>query len=481
MEQFICPVCAARMSPVVSGDVANCKYCGNEFLIQSSRKLGDLDELMCNKLNNLRVSQSKAVESNDIGILLSSSQDILGIVVDDYLSNYYFAYASNARGQNKYLTNFYTTDAEPATKGDMTKILTHIGSYSDLRDRVAIERYIMNIDHDDIDSFEALNKYKQSFATRKALEENYDIVQRDVFVCHRSTDRAVVEGVVSALERDGHKCWVSYRNLRPNDTENYWDNISSAIENSSIFLVISSTDCMLSGDCKSELKIAKSKGKARLEYKIDNEPHTSLFKDFFDGIQWVDGTADSNHGLANLCHRVYAELENLTKDDTQSDHIEELRQMIASQQSVQPSGGVNIASLLKAARVYTSGGEFSKARELLDKIAESDIECAEMWWLKLLCECKANNDDVFALGNWNTATSVNYNNAILYASAEQKKQWSAVSASAKNNYDEVLRQKAKIEREAMEKNAKVKKKMANCNSYIFSNSYYRWYNICSSI
>ncbi len=461
MEQLVCPVCGGRVSTDVVTSVAKCLFCKNEFLVQSSKKLGDLDELMCQRLSNLRTMQTKAADSNDIGVLLSSSKDILKIVLDDYLSSYYFAYASNAKGSNNYIKQFYSQDVPSVTNGDITTIVSHITQYSDLRDRVAVERYIMSIYCEGVDSFALLGQYKGTFATRKSLEENYDIVQRDVFVCHRSTDRAVVEGVVSALERDGHKCWVSYRNLRPNDTDNYWDNISAAIEHSTLFLVVCSSDCMLSSDCKSELNIAKSMNKARLEYKIDNEPHTTMFKSFFDGVQWVDGTCNPERALATLCHRVYAELDNIARGNSKSSGIDELKQMIASQQSatVAASSGVNIPNLIKSAKMHLEEGCFDKAQETLERIADADIECAEMYWLRLLVSNKACNDSAMADSIGDLTKDANYTKAIRFASAQQKKHWQAISDKICANKEEHNRKQAEeSERQRTAKAAEDKKK-----------------------
>ena len=70
------------------------------------------------------------------------------------------------------------------------------------------------------------------------------------------------------------------KKFAPGDTENYWNNIRKAIKSCSLFLVISSEDAMLSNDVKNEMNIAKELNKPRLEYKIDNRPHTTFFKHF---------------------------------------------------------------------------------------------------------------------------------------------------------------------------------------------------------
>jgi hypothetical protein len=82
---------------------------------------------------------------------------------------------------------------------------------------------------------------------------------------------------------------ISERNLRPNDGQNYWRNIEDAIDNATIFLVISSDIAMRSVDVQRELQYANKKNKKKIEYKIDDSVHTSLFKHSFDGMKWIDG------------------------------------------------------------------------------------------------------------------------------------------------------------------------------------------------
>ena len=316
LELMKCPMCGARVNKSSEGSIAECPACGSEYLVESSKKIGDIDEAIALRLKNLRKIQRDAVLANDISSIAKASYDVLEIVAGDGLSQYYYAYAENVLGHNAYIKQYYNSSEIQLTPKDTIRVLNHIYEYSEMRDRIQIEHYIMTLSN--VDNVAELKLYKAKYSTRRAKEDNYDDIPRDVFICHRSTNKDVAIRVANALEADSNSCWISSRNLRPNDSINYWDNITKAIKSCSIFLVISSEDAMMSKDVKSEINIAKSLGKQRLEYKIDNSTHTSLFNSFFDGKMWVDGVGNTVDQLGNLCNRLFRDTEKSRYHGTQN-------------------------------------------------------------------------------------------------------------------------------------------------------------------
>ena len=421
-----CTACGYKLSNNADDQVAICEACGSEFLLEMGRRLGELDDSITNKLANLRQIQAAACDANDIKNLSKSSRDILTIVVDDYVSKYYYAYAENVLGNNRYISAFYESDAVDFTSSDMAKVLAHISKHSDLRDRADIESYIMSVDG--IDIMAELSAYKSEFARRKSLEDNYDDIPRDVFVCHRSTDNIIALSVVNALERDGHKCWISSRNLRPNDVDNYWDNIKNAIDSCRIFLVVSSEDAMLSKDVKTELNIAKSIDKHRLEYKIDRSEHTSLFNAFFDGKMWVEGFENNARELAVLCNRVYREIDVINNVSRKSkfDEVDEIKELLKKQAAASVASGgksssVNVPNLIKKATMLIESSEFTSATHTLERISEEDVECADLWWLRLFVKFKVPSYDMLSNIEVDFDREMNYINAIKFCTDKEKR------------------------------------------------------------
>lgn len=137
---------------------------------------------------------------------------------------------------------------------------------------------------------------------------NASIPFADVFVCYSSNDLEQVVKIVDTIEEDGVSCWYADRNM-PKNNPIYFDykkTIENAIKNCKVFLVITSKNCMYSSDVQWELGVATENNcNNRIEYVIKSVKHTSLFKKFFDGLQWIDSVnEDEEDALEVLLDRI---------------------------------------------------------------------------------------------------------------------------------------------------------------------------------
>lgn len=438
-----CPSCGGGVTFEDGVQTSICEYCGNEYLAESSKKLAGLEDYMASKLKNLRQLQTNAAKKNDIKTLVSSSAEILKIVADDYLSEYYYAYAQNEAGQNGYLQEFYQSVSKPATISDINKILHHLHEYSDLRDKLEIEGYIMCIYHKDVDNFEELLKYQEEFEKRRVKEDDYANIPRDIFVCYRSTNRELAENIVKTLEEDGNTCWISYRNLRPNDSKNYWESIREAVSSCQIFLVISDQGSMLSKDCNAEINIAKALKKQPIEYKIDTSLHTTFFKAFFDGIAWVDAFSNIGNPLEQLCRRIFQEKEKLNRrtEKRTKDYVSESNEGL-------------LENLILKAEMLLEEGNFKEAQEVALEITNKNIKCAEGWWIAFLANNKIADKNNLLGMQINLTNDINYLRFLRFASTELK----VVNSSYVDRAFENLNAKIKKEEAKAKISAKVETK-----------------------
>jgi hypothetical protein len=187
------------------------------------------------------------------------------------------------------------------TDDEITLVLNHINQHSDLRDKRRVLDFLSKHHEKSVATYLKMHK------EREDKENHYANVPRDVFVCYSSYNVVIAERVVKELEADGNTCWISTRNLRPNDSENYWKNIENAIQNSTIVLVIGSEDSMRSKDVHQEIDFARQHQKKIIEFKIDEATHNTLFKHVFNGIKWVKGSLDINQNYTVLLERIYEE------------------------------------------------------------------------------------------------------------------------------------------------------------------------------
>jgi uncharacterized repeat protein (TIGR02543 family) len=353
-----CTSCGLIVDDHGDEHLITCKACGNQYLASDGMYLSLKTQKEIDRLKNVRIRLDEVKTFNDYTMIYTHAEAILQIIPDDVLGHYYFAYAAYFMHQRKPLEVFLNREAIEASQAHTEEILLHMGHYMDIKEYDAIlkftERHQKHL----------FKTVKEALQKRIALEDHYAVVKRDVFICHRSTDREITQSIVTKLEQDGYTCWVSERNLRPDDNENYWKNIEEAIEHCTVFLVVSSQAAMLSKDVQRELSYANKLQKRKLEFKIDDSVHTTLFKHSFDGIKWIDGK-DENAFL-QLSNRLYGYI-----------HVTDTEKLVSQSASNQ------FSSLYKKIEIALKTLKFKQAKTLLQELKTLD-EGHELVWLSEL-------------------------------------------------------------------------------------------------
>jgi protein-arginine kinase activator protein McsA len=295
---------------------------------------------------------------------LKYSQDILTFIPNDYSALYYEAYVKNKQGQPKALNDFYESTNDEKTTKELENVVKHILTHFVLTHYNKANAFMKR------ESPQTCDELNRLYKERIQKEEDYAVVPRQVFICHKSEDFDVVRKVSDAIEKDGNKCWYSERNLRPNDGQNYWKNIEEAIDNATIFLVISSDISMKSVDVQRELQYANKKNKKKIEYKIDDSVHTLLFKHSFDGIKWIDGK--NSKELEVLKERVF-ELLNEKEPVKEEPKVENKSKLI---------------NLIKKMYYHIEFEEYDEANKIIKLIREDDFEQLDSWMGEFLIDNK---------------------------------------------------------------------------------------------
>jgi alpha-tubulin suppressor-like RCC1 family protein len=302
LETAKCTVCGASLKLSQDKAISECSYCKSQIIVSNALDFNKVEVDKSKDIVKYRDNLKKYIRNNSIEEILRVSNQILDILPKDFLASYFAAYAHQVKGEPNYIYEFYSNILEH-TPNELEEVVEHINKRSDLRDDNRIFKFLNKTDESYAD------KYKQIHLTRLELEDNYADIPRDIFLSYKSKDdNQLIEKIVSRLEDEGYSVWVSYRNLRPNDNENYWSSIEKAIKNSNIFLVVSEAASMRSKDVQKELDFAITYNKRLIEFKIDQTPHTQLFKHVFDGIKWVEGVS-LKKGLEALTERIFEEKE----------------------------------------------------------------------------------------------------------------------------------------------------------------------------
>ena len=297
-----CTSCGASLKIEPNSDLTTCKFCNTQILVKQAFQFAKIELDRTEDIKKLRLNLAKYVKNNAIEEILRITNQILDIIPEDFLANYYFAYSKRLIGEPKFIYDFYEVNKQ-FTENDLEQVISHINTSSDLRDKSKIVSFL------EVVAPYRTNEYLLKLKERELKEENYSLVPRDIFICFSSENIHIATNVLETLESEGYKCWISIRNLRPNDPSNYWSSITKAIESSKLVLVISSEEAMISKDVQKEVEIAKRKNKKMFEFKIDKAPHTSLFKYTFNGISWVEGFKKDQDNLKNLLNRISNEIK----------------------------------------------------------------------------------------------------------------------------------------------------------------------------
>ena len=329
MKQInICPRCGGELIEI--NGKYRCSFCNaifeEEKVLDIKQELNSLlDELKQEKVANLRqrlweATHEKYMSSDKI---TSISQEIRNYLPDDFLACFYETVNTKSTSEiNDYLNNINIR----ANIYDMDIVIEFMIKVMEEGNLLAVNNLIEK-------TYKARNlTLYEKYATilSKQAEEIkegvYDLdVTRDVFVAYSSKDMKYVDEVVSTLEDNGISCFVALRNLRHGigAKENYEKGLEKAIDNSKIFLLISTPNSR-SRDCdaftkempyikKRDIELAPAEyrfdytkiptkyKKPRIQYLVGDKPKgtiaDSVVEEFFSGIEWCY-SADSAARIA---------------------------------------------------------------------------------------------------------------------------------------------------------------------------------------
>ena len=124
-------------------------------------------------------------------------------------------------------------------------------------------------------------------------KEEYSLMDKKVFISHSQKDKKIADIICSTLETEDIGCWIAPRDI---PYGNDWaGEITSAIENSELFVFILSENSNNSRQCPKEISIADNANKPIICIKIDDTEmnpgfkyHLSMQQTFFLDVSIVD-------------------------------------------------------------------------------------------------------------------------------------------------------------------------------------------------
>lgn len=300
LREFRCTYCGNSL-PEIKDDSQTvcCRFCMTTMHIDSAKRTAERYKELLREGDVIDLARCRSALADMVndrcveeGVVMRYISDILKLAPEDFEARYYKAFYNRRRDPYAY-DNFL---CKAMTERDESKnnVFEHSLRYYEGRYYEALKTFAEHNYENASPKLEEIERARKDDAEAFVRYEN---IRRDMFLCHSSVDKNIVETLRRALEGEGIKTWTSYHNM-PWDTDNYWERISQAIEKCRFFVVLSSESSMKRADVLRELDIAERFKKPRLEFRIDESSSTYRFKEFFDGCQWIKLTDYSTRDAA---------------------------------------------------------------------------------------------------------------------------------------------------------------------------------------
>jgi hypothetical protein len=111
-------------------------------------------------------------------------------------------------------------------------------------------------------------------------------VEHDVFISHSSKDKPIADAICASIEREGIRCWIAPRDIRPG--QEWPEAIVNAITISRVMVLIFSTNSNNSKDVAKEITLAMNSNVIVIPFKIDDILPKGVLKYQLADTHWLD-------------------------------------------------------------------------------------------------------------------------------------------------------------------------------------------------
>lgn len=446
MEQVRCTNCGSTaIIPVDSGEFCECKACGSTFSVPrglafSKVQLDHTQDIRAWReylAKQLRLQQESS-KARDYGGVKLFAQKILSVLPDDFCARYYVALADKYGGNDAayvdFLKNASFTDITP---NEIKEVVDSLVLTVEPKHIDNIKEFIARAYPNTYGNYDAaLERNVRLYIQKLKYVKSTD---RDVFICHRTAepDRDIADAICTRLEERGLRCWIAPRNILAG-SQNYERDILKGVENSRLFLLVSSFKSIYSEDCEMELKAAVLDGKALYSYRIDDTPYYGAFEKALSDVQWLDASDDPYAHLEQLVidikgilarderekveleeKRLAArEIERLRAEEMRSaekERIDRLEKIVARGVAATAPPTYTYRSRLKRAEIEIGSENYDRAQKIIDEVLDIDPESPLAWWLLLLCDYRVTSDEKLLEYGRDFTSNRNFKNAERFA------------------------------------------------------------------
>src|ERR1700686_1349037 len=108
----------------------------------------------------------------------------------------------------------------------------------------------------------------------------------DAFISHSEKDKTIADAMCAALEANGIRCWTAPRDILPG--LDWGEAIIDAIHETSLMILIISSNANNSYQIKREIERAASIGKIIIPFRIEDVPLSKSLEYFVSSSHWLE-------------------------------------------------------------------------------------------------------------------------------------------------------------------------------------------------
>ncbi|MBD5131370.1 MAG: toll/interleukin-1 receptor domain-containing protein [Clostridiales bacterium] len=450
MDQVRCTNCGSTaIIPDGTGEFCKCEACGSTFSVKKAEAFSRvvLDhtqdvrawrEYLAKQLK-LQQDSNKARDYSGVKLF---AQKILSVLPDDFCALYYSAladrYSSSDAAFVDFLKNASLSGVTPDERKEVAGSVVATVEPKYLDD---VKAFIKRAYPDTYEKFNPILDRNIKLHIQKLRYAK--VTDRDVFICHRTAepDQDIADAICSRLEERGLRCWIAPRNILAG-SQNYERDILKGVENCRVFLLVSSFKSIYSEDCETELKAAVLANKALYSFRIDDTPYDGAFERALRDVQWLDGSDDPYAHLEQLVIDIRG---ILARDEREKAELEEKRLAMRERERIDAenrrkkeqerldrlerivTGGagatgapsaVSLRSKLRRAEIELQSQNFDRTQDICDEVLDIDPECAQAWWLLMLCDYRVTSDEQLIASGSDFMSHRYYKNAMRFSDDE---------------------------------------------------------------
>jgi hypothetical protein len=131
--------------------------------------------------------------------------------------------------------------------------------------------------------------------------------KHDIFICFSSGDADAAGKVVSFLEANGLRCWISNRDVEPG--HNYQESIVRALEGAKAIVFLLSENSNRSNEVKKELSLGASDDIPVIPLRLSPVSLSGALRYELATRQWIDASEDIDRAFEKLLNAVRGALD----------------------------------------------------------------------------------------------------------------------------------------------------------------------------